>query len=170
MWSLIILVGYVGWKLQPTNLLENNEARIVVEIQKGEIRACILCVYVYVCVYVWIDESAAFYLHFLYRFVVARRKGNCFHRNFYSTCIYIYIYILSFLLPRFSEGSDLIKIFYALLIYWHETPYSSKYNIHFTKMPSDEKKKGEEERVRGITPRGIPSRRISESRYWINAN
>lgn len=54
-WSLITLVlgCVVGWKLQPTNLLENNEARV--EIQKELWNKS-----------VWIDQ---FYLQFLYDFL-----------------------------------------------------------------------------------------------------
>lgn len=97
MWSLIILVGYVGWKLQPTNLLENNEARIVVEIQKGEIRACIfmcVCVCVCICMDRWVDCV-------LFTFFMPVRRSSkerkLFSSKFLFDVLYIYIFFLSFL-------------------------------------------------------------------------
>lgn len=98
MWSLIILVGYVGWKLQPTNLLENNEARIVVEIQKGEIRACIfmcVCVCVCICMDRWVDCV-------LFTFFMPVRRSSKERKLFSSKFLFnVYIYIYSFLVFLF---------------------------------------------------------------------
>lgn len=90
MWSLIILVGYVGWKLQPTNLLENNEARIVVEIQKGGNKSA----YIYMCVYIRVGRWVGCVLFTFFIPFIGRKKGNYLHRNFYRR-VYTYTSFLS---------------------------------------------------------------------------